>query len=231
MIRLSRPETESSDNAKPEIVKEPLSPDAIAQMISDYEEELAKVTNNADGLDKDEDSVDAEIDELQARIRAMEGRLNTTSKQRRDTYETYSRLVARNNEIVELFDRFRLLDLQYTNDLKRLAAIQQSGQFFVLREPMPCPLCGAPAEGQRHDAACDGNVEAVTQAAAAEISKLSFCGANCRKQSVLLPQRMPALSNKRNSWAPKLKSYQQQIDNALSPDFAQAPRAIRKTDY
>jgi hypothetical protein len=102
----------------------------------------------------------------------MEGKINSTTKQRRATYETYSRMVAPHNEIVELLDRFRLLDQQYTNDLKRLAAIQQSGQFFVLREPIPCPLCGAPAEGQRHDAACDGNIDAVTQAAAAEIAKI-----------------------------------------------------------
>ena len=66
----------------------------------------------------------------------MEGKLKTTTQQRRDVYETYSRLVARNNEIVELLSRFRLLDQQYTNDLKRLAAIQQSGQFFVLRDLM-----------------------------------------------------------------------------------------------
>ena len=70
--------------------------------------------------------------------------------------------------------RFQLLDQQYTNDLKRLIAIKESGQFFVLREPSPCPLCGALPEGQRHDSACDGNVAAVTQSAAAEITKIKL---------------------------------------------------------
>ena len=37
---------------------------------------------------------------------------------------------------------------------------------------MACPLCGAQPEGQHHDAACDGNVTAVTQAAKAEIAKI-----------------------------------------------------------
>ena len=104
-----------------------------------------RLTENPEGLDKEEDDIDDEIDKLQVSIRAMEGKINSTTKQRREIYENYSRMVARNNEIVELLDRFQLLDQQYTNDLKRLAAIEQSGQFFVLREPMQCPLCGAPA--------------------------------------------------------------------------------------
>jgi len=89
-------------------------------------------------------------------------------------YDRYRRLTDRRDEITELQARFRLLDQQYTNDLKRLMAIEESGQFFVLRDPTPCPLCGALPEGQRHDAACDGNVTAVTQAAAAEIAKIKL---------------------------------------------------------
>ena len=132
------------------------------------------LTDNPEGLEQEEHDINDAIDKLQASIRAMEGKINTTTKQRREMYESYSRMVARNNEIVELLDRFRLLDQQYTNDLKRLAAIQQSGQFFVLRDPMQCPLCGALPEGQHHEAACDGNVDAVTQAAAAEIAKIKL---------------------------------------------------------
>jgi hypothetical protein len=159
---------------KPPLERKPLNPDTVAQMITDYEDELARLTENPDGLEKEENYIDEAIDKLQATIRSMDGKINTTTKQRRETYESYTRLVARHNEIVELMDRFRLLDQQYSNDRKRLAAIQQSGQFFVLREPMQCPLCGAPAEGQRHGAACDGNVDAVTQAVGAEIAKIQL---------------------------------------------------------
>jgi archaellum component FlaC len=221
-------ETEVPNDGKPEIVRKPLSPDAIAQMISDYEDELAKVTDNPDGLNKEEDSVDAEMDELQATIREMEGKLTTSTKQRRETYETYSRSVARHNEIVELLDRFRLLDQQYTNDLKRLAAIQQSGQFFVLREPMPCPLCGAPAEGQRHDATCDGNVDAVTQAAAAEIAKIKLLQSELHETVNSLTTENTDVVKEVGHLGVELKGYQQQIDNALSPDFAQARQQYTK---
>lgn len=221
------PETEVPDDAKA-IAHKPLSSDALAQMISDYEDELAKVTDNPDGLDKTEGDIDTEIETLQGTIRSMEGKINTTTKQRRETYETYSRLVARHNEIVELLDRFRLLNQQYTNDLKRLAAIQQSGQFFVLREPMQCPLCGAPAEGQRHDAACDGNVDAVTQAAAAEMAKITLLQSELYETVTSLTTENTGVVREVAQLGVELKGYQQQIDNALSPNFSLAREEYTK---
>ena len=61
----------------------------------------------------------------------MEGTISPkTSQQRKEVYDRYGKLTARNNEITELGERFRLLDAQYTNDIKRLVAIEESGQFF-----------------------------------------------------------------------------------------------------
>jgi hypothetical protein len=40
---------------------------------------------------------------------------------------------ARRDENSELQLRFKLLDAQYTNDIKQLIAIEESGQFFVSR--------------------------------------------------------------------------------------------------
>jgi hypothetical protein len=221
------PETDVPSDAKP-IVRKPLSSDALAQMISDYEDELAKATDHPEELDKEEDDIDADIEKLQRTISSMEGKINTTTKQRRETYENYSRLVARHNEIVELLDRFRLLDQQYTNDLKRLAAIQESGQFFVLREPMPCPLCGALPEGQHHDAACDGNVDAVTQAAAAEIAKITLLQSELYETVSSLTTENTGVVREVAQLGVELKGYQQQIDNALSPDFSQAREEYTK---
>ena len=216
------PEADLPTDPKPELERKPLNPDTVAQVISDYEDELSRLTENPEGLEKEEDGIDEAIDKLQARIRAMEGKINTTTKQRRETHENYSRLVARHNEIVELLDRFRLLDQQYSNDLKRLAAIQQSGQFFVLREPMECPLCGALPAGQRHDAACDGNVDAVTQAAAAEIAKIKLLQSELHETVGSLTTEDKNVIQGVGTLRGELKDYQQEIDNALSPDFSSA---------
>jgi hypothetical protein len=208
--------------AGPSEERKPLDPDTIAQMISDYEDELSGLTENPRGLENEEKEIDRTIKKLEATIRAMEGNLNTTTSQRRDTHEKYSRSVARYNEISELLDRFDLLNQQYINDLKRLAAIQQSGEFFVLRDPMPCPLCGAPAEGQRHDAACDGNVDAVTQAAAAEIAKIKLLQSELQGTVESLAAEKVTVGQDATAFRGNLKDYQREIDNALSPDFSRA---------
>jgi len=148
------PETAIAIDQKPAgtLVK----PDVLEQMISNYEDELAKLTDEPDTLEDQEFAIEERLDELQVLLRNMEGRISETTKQRKEVYDRYSRLSARRDEITELQSRFQLLDQQYTSDLERLVAIEESGQFFVLREPMPCPLCGALPEGQHHDAACDG---------------------------------------------------------------------------
>jgi len=216
------PETAAPAEVKPQIERKPLNADTVSQLISDYEDELLHLTDNPEGLEQEEHDINDAIDKLQASIRAMEGKINTTTKQRREVYESYSRMVARNNEIVELLDRFRLLDQQYTNDLKRLAAIQQSGQFFVLRDPMQCPLCGALPEGQHHEAACDGNVDAVTRAAGAEIAKIKLLQTELHETVASLTSENKIIVDDVSTLRVDLKNYQQEIDNALSPDFSSA---------
>lgn len=216
------PEMDVAGDPRPSVERKTLNPDTVSQIISDYEDELARLTENPDGLEQEEDDINDAIDKLQASIRAMEGEINKTTKERREVYENYSRMVARSNEILELLDRFRLLDQQYTNDLKRLAAIQQSGQFFVLRDRMRCPLCGALPEGQHHDAACDGNVGAVTQAAAAEIAKIKLLQSELHETVASLTTENKGIVSGATTLRTQLKDYQQEIDNALSPDFSAA---------
>ena len=45
-------------------------------MISDYEDELAKLTDNPDGLAKEEEDIDEQMETLQKALRAMEGKIN-----------------------------------------------------------------------------------------------------------------------------------------------------------
>jgi hypothetical protein len=151
----------------------------------------------------------------------MEGKISETSQQRKEVYDRHSQLGVRRNEINELQERFRLLDAQYTNDIKRLVAIEESGQFFVLQEPMACPLCGAAPEGQNHDAACDGNVAAVTQAAAAEIAKIRTLQAELHSTVEALTKERSEVITQRKTLEGQWKHYQQQMETALSPDFAE----------
>lgn len=199
-----------------------ISPDTLAEMIRDYEAELAKLTENPGGIDAEETAINEEIDKLHASIRNMEGRISQTSQQRKTVYDSYTRYGARVTEITELLERFKLLDAQYTNDIKRLVAIEESGQFFVLREPMACPLCGAQPEGQHHDAACDGNVAAVTQAAKAEIAKIRVLQSELQGTVAALTRERTEGAAQQKTLAVQWRQYQSEIETALSPDFTAA---------
>lgn len=122
--------------AKPNVERPSVRPDVLAQMISDYEDELTQLAEKPDALDAQETAIEEQLDDLQASLATMEDQLSQTSQQRKEVYDRYGRLTARNNEITELHERFRLLDAQYTNDIKKLGAIEESGQFFVLRDPI-----------------------------------------------------------------------------------------------
>jgi hypothetical protein len=209
---------------KRNVERPPMSPDAMAQMIGDYEEEIVKVTEDPESLDAEETAIDEEIDALTEVIRTMESQISETTKERKEVYTEFTRLTARRDEIAELQQRFKLLDAQYTNDIKRLMAIEESGQFFILRDPMVCPLCGAEPEGQHHDAACDGNVTAVTQAASAEIAKIKLLQQELYATVEALTKEAVEISDKRAILRTDLQNYQQQIDTALSPDFSEARR-------
>jgi archaellum component FlaC len=199
-----------------------ISPDTLAEMIRDYEAELAKLTDNADGIDAEETAIEEELAKLESSIRNVEGQISRTSRQRKTVYESYNRFGARINEITELLERFKLLDAQYSNDIKRLVAIEESGQFFVLREPMACPLCGAQPEGQHHDAACDGNVAAVTQAAKAEIAKIWVLQSELHGTVTALAKEKAEGTKEQRGLAVLWRQYQSEIDSAMSPDFASA---------
>ncbi len=78
----------------------------------------------------------------------------------------------RQAEISELLKRFQLLDDHYQSDLVRLEGIRESGALVSALNGQTCPLCGSKPNEQHLDGNCDGNVEAVIQAADAEVGKI-----------------------------------------------------------
>jgi hypothetical protein len=216
------------EDAKPGLSKPMLPPDALAQMINDYEDDLAKLTDKPQTIEAQENAVREEMATLSKTLSIMEGQLTKTSAERKEIYDRHQVITQRSNEITELLDRFKLLDAQYTNDIKRLVAIQESGQLFVLRDPMQCPLCGALPENQLHDAACDGNVTSVTAAAAAEISKIKVLQVELQGTVSSLKDELFQISGERKTLRTDFNEYQQQIETALSPDFETARKRYKE---
>ena len=152
----------------------------------------------------------------------MESQLSETTNARREVYTKYASLLARDNEIGELQARFKLLNEQYTTDLKRLTAIEESGQYFILLTLNKCPLCGATSEHQKTDTECDGNVAAVTTAAAAEIAKIRLLQKELYDTVSTLAKEHSSNAIERAALEKDLRQLQKNIDAALSPEFTQA---------
>jgi hypothetical protein len=87
---------------------------------------------------------------------------------------------------------------------------------------MPCPLCGASPENQRHTSVCDGNVAAVTKAASAEIAKIELLQRELRETVAALSKENVGILVERETLEGELRGLQEQIDAALSPEFAEA---------
>lgn len=204
------------------VSKPPVRPEVIEEMISTYETELETLTEAPESLDTEEAAITQQIDAVESSLKAKEEAIAKTSQQRKDVYLRHSELTARRDEITALQQRLQFLDAQYTNDIKRLVAIEESGQLFVLREPMACPLCGAQPEHQDHGAACDGNVASVTQAATAEISKIRLLQGELHSTVAVLTDEHTAIIGEREALAGVWQQYKEQIAAALSPDFSAA---------
>jgi len=199
-----------------------VEPEVLKQMLAYYEEELAKLTDEPDELDAIDTNIQKQLDEVQSSLAAMESELADTTKERREVFARYSSLTSRAGEIGELLARFKLLDQQYSTDLKRLLAIEETGRYFILLTINTCPLCGATSEHQKTDTDCDGNVAAVAQAAAAEIVKIELLQKELHDTVTVLTKENNAIATERAQLEKDLRQLQKNIDAALSPEFSHA---------
>lgn len=127
---------------------------------------------------------------------------------------------ARLSEIDELVSRFALLDEHYQTDLLRLEAIHESGSLFVHLDRKPCPLCGAEPEHQHLDAECEGDAEAVVQAADAEIAKIRRLRQELSDTVSSLKQEYGEISGSLTEFQTGYDHYNRQLGEIAAPAVA-----------
>ena len=140
----------------------------IESLQADLDEEGADEEELNDQLARLESSIEDQNKALSHVQKELDSLLERRGSAAQELRDRRARLV----EINELVERFRLLDSHYQTDLDRLTAIHESGSLFVHLEEKPCPLCGALPGDQHLDSECEGNTEAVVEAADAELDKI-----------------------------------------------------------
>ncbi len=145
----------------------------IDELLADIRQEISDVGEEEGDLKEQIDRLDETIEQHRKTLNNIQSKLDFLLAQRWELVDARTAIQDRLNEIADLLTRFDLLLAHYAVDIKRLTAIQESGVMFYHVKSVLCPLCGASPEAQQHDATCDGDVEAIVQAASAEIDKIS----------------------------------------------------------
>lgn len=159
---IEAPRVETDTTKQIELIDELL--DEIRQELIDTGEEEDLKTQVA--------CLDTTIEQHRVSLNNVQSQLDSLLAERRELVAARTAIQYRLDEISELLTRFDLLLEHYVVDIERLVAIQESGAMFSYVELVSCPLCGTSPEAQQHDIACDGDIEAIVQAASAEIKKI-----------------------------------------------------------
>lgn len=182
----------------------------IRSEIADLGEEEAEL---ADQMQKLDDSIGQRKDKLEG----VQAELDALLGQRRELMEKRTEIQDRLDEIADLLTRFDLLLQHYAIDVERLTAIQEGGAMFAHVESVPCPLCGAPPESQQHDAACDGDVEGIVQAASAEIKKIARLREELKATVADLRSEAASHADELATTNQDYEAINAQIQNAVAP--------------
>jgi len=189
----------------------------LDQMIHELQVSLDEQGIGEDELNEQVDNLEASIREQTAALSNVQRTLNTLIDRRGAASKEIRNRRARSIEIEELVGRFGLLDDHYATDIKRLEAIHESGSLFASLEGTSCPLCGAQTADQHLDAECDGNTEAVVQAASAEIEKINRLRRELHETIRSLEDERGIISSALPEFEREYRAYDEELSQIAAP--------------
>lgn len=145
----------------------------IDEIISDLSSEISDMGHEKSELLDQVEKLQATIDAQRTSMQAVQGELDERIGRRKELYDECLGFQNRQSEITDLLARFDLLQTHYAVDKERLTAIQESGSMFAHVAKASCPLCGAHPDAQHVAEECEGDVDAIVNAATAEIAKIN----------------------------------------------------------
>ncbi|EIL90898.1 hypothetical protein AB7849_17415 [Rhodanobacter sp. 115] len=143
----------------------------VDEMITQVEAELGENAPAQIELEQQLGRLEQNARDLWADVQASQGALDGFVTERRTVMDRRNELQQRAGELDLTLQRFASLKAVYVSDLERLQSIEESGFVLVAMTGMDCPVCGAPADAQKHNHAAEEIAMAHT-AAAAEVRKI-----------------------------------------------------------
>lgn len=228
----------ASAKGEPEELSREAQLHLLDQLLGDYRERLKELTKSPKELEEQLEKIDASLRQQTAQVNTTEAEFQEAAGKRRELRKKLEEGRERRAEVGSMLERFSLLDKHYASDIERLRAIEEGGTLFNVLGSGHCPLCGAAPESHRADAECNGDIDAVVQAAQKEIAKIGVLRAelaatiqSLEHEGSRFDRRMPAVVQELGSIseaveeliAPKLSSLRKSYS-----DFADKRAEVRE---
>ena len=191
----------------------------LDQWIQDVEDEIATHGASKEELEQQLIRLENSIANQRKQLSGFQTKLNESISHRREVVRSQEEIKDRIDEITDMLKRFALLRDHYNVDINRLMAIQESGSLFVHHERVACPLCGSKPEENHAEENCDGDVEAVVNAASAEIHKINALASDLEATITALLEESNRLNENLNTVDEIFIKVDQNIREAISPDL------------
>jgi hypothetical protein len=146
----------------------------LDQLLDDHRSRLRSLTKDPDEIEAQLERLNRTLAEHGTQLAVSESEYRKLVDRRRELRTRLEDGKDRKAEIDGLLERFTLLDKHYVSDTARLKGIEEGGTLFQVLGQTICPLCGAPPDGHKRDADCDGNVEVVIASAKSEMAKIEL---------------------------------------------------------
>jgi len=192
----------------------------LDQLLDDYRCRLEELTKSPKELEEQLQKIDDSLRQQAAQVNTTESQFQEAAGKRRELRKKLEESRERRAEVGAMLERFSLLDKHYESDIERLRAIEEGGTLFNVLGSRYCPLCGAAPEHHRADTECDGNIDAVVQAARKEIAKIGVLRSelaatvnNLERESASFDRKMPAVLK-------ELESISEAVDELISPKLS-----------
>lgn len=207
----------ASNKSEPEELSREAQLHLLDQLLDDYRDRLKELTKSPKELEEQLEKIDVSLRRQATQVNTTEAEFQEAAGRRRELRKKLEDSRERRAEVGAMLQRFSLLDTHYVSDIERLRAIEECGTLFNVLGGGHCPLCGAAPAHHRADAECNGDTDAVVQAARMEIAKIEVLRAelaatvrSLERESVSFDRRMPSVVQ-------ELESISDAVEELIAP--------------
>ncbi len=171
--------------------------------------------------------IDLIYQEAEEALEAHKASSSDLEAQRRDVLTELYKFESKTDVLVELKNRFELLQQQYMADYGRLQSIAEVSYHLEQLGDEDCPVCGALATNQNHEhARAEASHEEIAISCRAEMSKIGSLLSDLRETRLDNKAQVEASQSRLGELRKDLKLISNELDGLVKPKIEEALKAF-----